>query len=145
MQLLRTTLIALAWGLAGCAAYGGAAVLEVATDVVAPSRGVALEAPDAIQTADGTRFHGWVCRKGPVISPTRIRLERVSGSGEILDSVARSISGLGGRGPRCSVYDVPTNWKITPDERVRVCALRTDSPCAPSPGGATAERARNPA
>lgn len=131
MQSSRIVLIALSLGVAGCAAYGGATLLEVTTDVVAPNSGVVLKGPDVIATMEGTRFHGSVCRKRPVMSPTRIRVERVGAAGEILASAARPVSGLGGRGPRCSVYDVPTDWRIAPDERVRVCALRTDTPCRP--------------
>jgi hypothetical protein len=145
MTTWRTMLIALSLGVAGCAAYGGVALLEVSTDIVAPSRGVVLSVPDAIQMTDGIRFHGWVCRKGPVISPTHIRLERVSGSGEVLDSVTRTLGALGGRRPRCSVYDVPTDWRIAPDERVRVCALRNDASCATSLGATPAQGSHNPA
>ncbi len=118
-------------GAAGCAAYGGATLLAVPTELIS-RRGFALTSPVAIQTPIGTRFHGSVCRKSPMPSPTRIRLERVSASENVLASASRPLSGLGGRGNHCTFYDMPTDWTVGAGERVRVCALRLESACTPN-------------
>ena len=128
MNHLMTAGILASFGLAGCAAYGGAPLLSLPIDV-APSRNASVSTPDAIQTATGTRFHGSVCRSAPWNSPTRIRIERIGQDGAVVGVTSRPLSGLSGRGPRCTFYDVPTDWTIAPPERVRVCALRSDAPC----------------
>lgn len=120
--------------LTACAAYGGATLLDVRTEVNAP-HSVDIEAPDAIQTSSGTRFHGWICRRSPVFLPTRLRLERIGANGEVLASASRAISGLTPRGSTCTIYDVPTDWRVNADERVRICAQPTDTSC-PVPGQA---------
>lgn len=136
---------ALFLGLAACGTYGGAALLDVRAEVVAPSGGMVLKAPDAIETAEGTRFHGWICQARPVVSPTRIRVERLDASGALVASITRPVRGLGGRGPRCSLYDLPTAWRIAPDEHIRICALRSDAPCTPALGAAPNAVSRPPA
>lgn len=116
----------------GCAAYGGALLLPVPMEVSSPS-GFVLRSPDAIQTPTGTRFHGAVCRKSSMLSPTRVRVDRLGARGDVLASASRPLGGLGGRGRRCTFYEVPTDWTIGAGESVRVCALRSDSPCPPTP------------
>lgn len=131
MNHLMTAGILASLGLAGCAAYGGAPLLSLPIDV-APSRGASVSTPDAIQTATGTRFHGSVCRRAPWNTPTRVRIERIGQNGAVLGVASRALSGLSGRGPRCTFYDVATDWTIAPPERVRVCAGRSDAPCQPA-------------
>lgn len=138
---LRVLVILMSLSAAGCAAYGGATLLDVPTELNAPA-GVVLRSPDAIRTPTGMRFHGTVCRQWPMQSPTRIRVERISATGEILASASRPIWGLGGRGRRCSFYDVPTDWTVGAHERVRVCAPRSDTPCAPRPNPASQPASR---
>lgn len=115
-------------GLAGCAAYDGASLLSLAIDIV-PARNATVSTPDAILTTAGTRFHGSVCRRAPRIPPTRIRIERIGPDGTVVEAASRPISGLSGRGSRCTFYDLPTDWTIAPPERVRVCVGRSDAPC----------------
>lgn len=114
--------------MAGCAAYGGATLLYVPTVVSTPP-GFALASPDAIQSPEGTRFHGSVCRRSINMSPTRIRVERIDASGAVVASASRPLWGLGGRARGCTFYDVPTDWTVGPGEHVRVCAQRSDAPC----------------
>lgn len=128
MNPLMTAGILASFGLAGCAAYGGAPLLSLPIDV-APSQNASVSTPDAIQTATGTRFHGSVCRRAPGMSPTRIRLERIGPDGVVVGSASRALLGISGRGHRCTFYDVATEWTIAPPERVRVCAGRSDAPC----------------
>ncbi len=131
MNHLMTAGVLASLGLAGCAAYGGAPLLSLPIDV-ASSRNSSVSTPDAIQTATGTRFHGSVCRRAPWNAPTRIRIERIGQDGTVVGVASRPISGLSGRGSRCTFYDVPTDWTIAPMERVRVCAGRSDAPCQPA-------------
>jgi|688.fasta_scaffold659232_2 hypothetical protein len=128
MKHLMTAGVLASFGLAGCAAYGGAPLLTLPIDV-APSRNASVSTPDAIQTATGTRFHGSVCRRAPWNAPTRIRIERIGQDGTVVGVASRPISGLSGRGSRCAFYDVLTDWTIAARERVRVCAGRSDAPC----------------
>lgn len=131
MNHLITAGILASFGLASCAAYGGAPLLSLPIDV-APSRNASVSTPDAIQTATGTRFHGSVCRRAPWNAPTRIRIERIGQDGTVVGVASRPISGLSGRGSRCTFYNVPTGWTIAPMERVRVCAGRSEAPCQPA-------------
>ena len=133
MNPLMTAGILASFGLAGCAAYGGAPLLSLPIDV-APSRSASVSTPDAIQTATGTRFHGSVCRSAPWNSPTRIRVERIGPDGAVVEAASHALSGLSGRGHRCTFYDVATDWTVAPHERVRVCAGRSDAPCQPPTG-----------
>ena len=128
MNHLITAGILASFGLAGCAAYGGAPLLSLPIDV-APSRSASVSTPDAIQTVTGTRFHGSVCRRDPWNAPTRVRIERIGQNGAVVGVASRPLAGLSGRGPRCAFYDVATDWTIAPPERVRVCAGRSDAPC----------------
>lgn len=131
MKTVTTAGILAALGLAGCAAYGGETMLSLPIQVI-PSRSVTLRTPDAIRTATGTRFHGSVCRSVPWMSLTRIRIERLGAGGAVVDTATRPLSGLGGRGPRCTFYDVATDWTVGSGEQVRVCAGRSDAPCMAS-------------
>lgn len=135
MKILCALGIVMSLGAGGCAAYGGATLLAVPMEMNSP-RGFVLGSPDAIQTPTGIRFHGSVCRRSPMLSPTRIRVERLGLRGVILASTSRPLWGLGGRGRRCTFYDVPTDWTVGAGESVRVCALRSDSPCPKNPGPA---------
>jgi hypothetical protein len=118
-------------GLAGCAAYGGAPLLSLPIDVN-PSQSASVSTPDAVRTATGTLFHGSVCRRAPWMSPTWIRIERIGPDGAVVGAASRALSGLGGRGPRCTFYDVATDWAVAPAERIRVCAGRSHAPCQPA-------------
>lgn len=114
--------------LSGCATYGGATLLHVPIDVT-PPLGFALPKPDAIRTPTGTRFHGSICRRSTAMSPTRVRLELIGARGEVIASASTPLWGLRGRARHCAFYDVPTNWTVSAAERVRVCALRSDTSC----------------
>lgn len=134
MNLFRIAAMTLLLGVVGCAAYGGATLLTIPMDVSAP-RGVTLRPPDAIKTAAGARFHGAVCRRALVMSPTRIRVERIDISGVVVASASRALSSFGRREGGCRFYDVPTDWTIGAGERVRVCALQAGAACpAPQAG-----------
>lgn len=129
MKLLSMSASLVSLAVAGCATYGGATMLSMPIEV-SPSRSATVRTPDAIQTATGTRFHGAVCRNIRWNSPATIRVERIGVDGAVISAVSRALSRLGGRGQRCAFYDVPTEWTLTPGERVRVCATRADAPCA---------------
>lgn len=115
-------------GLASCAGYGGATLLRLPVEV-SPSRYATVRTPDAIKTATGVRFHGSVCRSTSSLPPTHLRVERIGADGAVADAASRTLWGLGGRGRRCSFYDVTTDWTLGAAEHVRVCAGRSDAPC----------------
>ena len=116
--------------ISGCASYSGATVVAIKTEVSAP-RGYSLAKPVAIQTADGTRFHGSVCRQSISPPPDQIRLDRLDSNGAVIASTTHRLSGLQGRNALCTYYDVNTLWTISSGERVRACAVRTESSCPP--------------
>ena len=124
--------VLLALGVTGCVTYGGARVLDVATDLNAP-RGFTLTAPAAIETPAGTRFRGSICRRYGVAQAHTIRLERVGPSGDVIASASRALPSLAYRGQPCTFYEVATDWSIQPAERVRVCATQTDKACSTPP------------
>lgn len=119
----------LALGVTSCAAYGGARVLDVATDLN-PPRGFTLTAPAAIETPEGTRFRGSICRRLGMAYPHAIRLERVGRSGGVIASASRALPSLAYRGHPCAFYEVVTDWSVQPDERVRVCATQAERTCS---------------
>lgn len=118
-------------GLASCAAYSGATLLHPPVEV-SPSRYARVATPDAIKTAAGVRFHGSVCRSAPGLPPTHLRVERIGADGAVAGAASRTLWGLGGRGRRCTFYDVTTDWTLGAAEYVRVCAARSDAPCPQS-------------
>ena len=89
--------------------------------------------PDCVLvvTRDGEslRFRGFLCRKSVAMSPYRVRLERLSSDGQVLGAATGRVSGLSGRGHRCTVYTVTAPWRLEPGDRVRACAQRGDGPC----------------
>jgi hypothetical protein len=130
MKIAMTAATLASLGLAGCAAYGGATLLSLPIEV-SPVRNASVRTPDVIQTATGARFHGSVCKSVAWNAPTRIHVERVGSDGAVIATASRSLSGLGGRTPRCTFYDVATDWTVAAAERIRVCASRSDAPCPP--------------
>ncbi len=129
---LRALGVLLMAAMAGCAAYGGAPLLDVATDVTA-SRGVKLQRPVAIKTTTGTRFHGLICRGSTAQVWNQIRVERLGAAGGVVASAAQTLPNLTYRGQPCAYYDVATDWTIGPAERVRVCAVRFQTACGAAP------------
>ena len=117
-------------GAGACAESGGATLLPVPMDVTAPY-GFVAGSPAAFQTPTGTLFHGSVCRHSWMAPPTRVHLDRISARGAIVASTSSPLFGLEGRNSTCTFYDVATDWMIAPGERINVCAVRTDMPCAP--------------
>jgi hypothetical protein len=120
--------ITLGLGVAGCAAYGGAILVQVPIRSSA-TRGATVASAVALETTIGTRFHGTVCRDPLAPPPTHLHIDHMSSGGVVLASDTRRLSGLEGRNTRCAVYDVATNWKGAPTESVSVCALRSDALC----------------
>ncbi len=112
----------------GSAVAAPAARVEVATEVISPV-GFRLKPPSAFRDGDGLRFRGFLCRKSVAMAPYRVRLERISSDGQVLGAATGRVSGLSGRGHRCTVYTVTAPWRVQPGERVRACAPRGDGPC----------------
>lgn len=113
----------------GCASATPAARVAVATEIISPP-GFRLEPPSAVLDGEGLRFRGFLCRKSVAMSPYRVRLERVSSDGQVLGAATGRVSGLSGRGHRCTVYTVTAPWRLQPGERVRACAQGGDGPCS---------------
>ncbi len=114
--------------LAGAANAAPPQRVEVATEVI-PLTGFRLEPPGVTRDGDSLRFRGFLCRKSVAMSPSRVRLERLSSDGQVLDAATGRVSGLSGRGHRCTVYTVTAPWRLEPGDRVRACAQRGDGPC----------------
>jgi len=113
---------------AGVAAAAPAERVEVATEVI-PLTGFRLEPPGVTRDGESLRFRGFLCRKSVAMSPYRVRLERLSSDGQVLGAATGRVSGLSGRGHRCTVYTVTAPWRLEPGDRVRACAQRGDGPC----------------
>jgi hypothetical protein len=112
----------------GCA--GGGALLNLPIEVAAP-RGFALKTPVALKTPEGVRFDGALCRESLSPAPTRIRLDHVSASGALLGTRSASVTDLEGRNAHCAYFNVQTDWTVAEGDHIRVCAPRSDAPCAP--------------
>lgn len=119
--------------LGSCATYGGYTPVKVFTEIV-PPYGFSVSTPVALQIPGGTRFHGAVCRRSPtvMVPPSHLQLDLLDQEGRISASASQRLSGLGGRNSHCAFYDVDTKWTIGPNDRVRVCAQRTEQPCLAS-------------
>ncbi len=113
---------------AGTASAAPPERVEVDTEVI-PLTGFRLEPPGVTRDGDSLRFRGFLCRKSVAMSPYRVRLERLSADGRVLDVATGRVSGISGRGQRCTVYTVTAPWRLEPGDRVRACAQRGDGPC----------------
>lgn len=113
---------------AGTANAAPAERVEVATEVI-PLTGFRLEPPGVTREGESLRFRGFLCRRSVAMSPYRVRLERLSSDGQMLGAATGRVSGLSGRGNRCTVYTVTAPWRLEPGDRVRACAQRGDGPC----------------
>lgn len=94
-----------------------------------PAHRLSTGVPGVTHDVDSLRFRGFLCRKSVAMSPSRVRLERLSSDGQVLDAATGRVLGLSGRGHRCTVYTVTAPWRLEPGDRVRACAQRGDGPC----------------
>lgn len=127
MRLVSMFAVALV-ALAGAANAAPAERVEVATELIQLA-GFRLEPPGVTRDGEALRFRGFLCRKSVAMSPSRVRLERLSPGGQVLGAATGRVSGLSGRGHRCTVYTVTAPWRLEPGDRVRACAQRGDGPC----------------
>jgi len=114
--------------LAGAAHAAPAERVDVAAEVI-PLPGFRLEPPGVTRDGESLRFRGFLCRTSVAMSPYRVRFERLSSEGQVLNVATGRVSGLSGRGHRCTVYTVTAPWRLEPGDRVRACAQRGDGPC----------------
>jgi hypothetical protein len=107
---------------AGCVSYGGLPKSDVRVEAV-NSPQIELRRPDALVTPQGTRIHGWACRRSrATVSGSSIRVERIGKEG---DAIAVADGPLDTRRLAhhrvgCVVYDVKTAWRLQKDETLRV-------------------------
>lgn len=113
-------------GVAGCAVHRP--VLQPVRAEVAPREGFRIDRPVAIVDQRGLRFHGWICRNFlGSFAPRRLRLERLDAEGRQVAVAATGVT-LPAR-PDCTIYDISTDWRLAPGERVRLCASDNGTPC----------------
>lgn len=123
----RTTLlIAIAAGLggflSGCASYGGLVRSDVPV-VAVSSRQIELRPPDALVTLQGTRIHGWACRRSrAMVSGSSILVERIGTNGSAIAVADGPLDTrrLAHHRVGCVVYDIKTSWRLQADETLRV-------------------------
>ena len=116
----------------GLAAHGGQTAPVQPVDATTLN-GFSIRSPAALRTAEGVRFHGWVCRESGVHTQAHIQIDRLNAQGAILASTSHPVSGLNGRDNHCAIFDVPTNWTLAPGDKVLVCAARSDQTCVSKP------------
>jgi hypothetical protein len=116
---------------------GALAAAQAGSIEIMPSSGAALGRPDVTQMGAGLRVRGSICRKAQ-IPPAWVRIERIDAGGTVVAAKSQRLSGLSGKGRRCSFYELTTDWSLGSGERVRLCATRTASHCRPpaTPGAA---------
>jgi hypothetical protein len=95
-------------------------------------RGYEVRGAAVQQTPAGARIHGRICRQSLTPPPTRLAAEHLDADGKVLASASHSLSGLGGRGNACAVFDFPTDWTLAAGDAVKLCALRSNGAC-PTP------------
>ena len=114
---MKTTVI-----LSAIALIAGAAQAQAAT--ISHSDALQVYAPRYVQTADGARIQGAVCRRAPVshISLSNLSVSLVGASGAVTSEQGSAYSTvLRDRGAHCGFYSVQTNWKVAPGAAVEVC------------------------
>lgn len=105
--------------LAACATPTRTPDIPVSVEIV-PDREIRIGTPSAIVEPYGTRLHGWLCRATVTAEGTHgLRAERLSDAGEVVDTFIGK--GTLPRSHGCAIYDVRTDWKIQPGERLRIC------------------------
>lgn len=119
---------ALAVAQTACAGIDRPASLNEAAQIE-PAQGIRLYAPATTLTTTGAQMRGFVCRGSAVIAPTHVQLERIGSNGAVISTHRTRVSGLSGRGARCAVYSISTDWAPQVGERLRVCALRSSRAC----------------
>jgi hypothetical protein len=117
--------------LVGCAGGGGAAL-----DLNANASGssyFSLSRPSAYKAATGMVLAGRVCRRArtTVLSPPRVRLERVGLDGAVLETASATVGPIYRNGDQpCARYSRRLAWSMPAGESVRACFDR-GGPCAP--------------
>jgi|GEM_PF-2942901 len=111
---------------AGCVSYGGLPTSDVRVEAV-NSPQIELRRPDALVTPQGTRIHGWACRRSrATVSGSSIRVERIGKEGSAIAFADGSLDTrrLAHHRVGCVVYDVRTSWRLREDETLRVSVRR---------------------
>lgn len=125
--MLRIAIVAGLGGLlSGCASYGGLPRSD-ARVVVLSSRQVELRQPDVLIVPEGTRVHGWACRRSRAsVAGSSIQVERIGADGRPVAIAEERLNTmrLGEHPVGCVVYDVKTSWRLEADETLRVSVRR---------------------
>lgn len=114
---MKTTVILSAIALIAGAAQANAAAIS-------HSQALQVYAPTYVQTSEGARIQGAVCRRAPVshISISKLSVALVGAGGAVTSEQASGYSTvLRNRGAHCGFYSVQTPWKVAPGSAVQVC------------------------
>ncbi len=98
-----------------------------------------LAASAAVASADGATISGRVCRlaRSTLMSPQRLRLERVGADSAVAETAEVSLPILSTRvEQRCARYAARVAWRLMTDESLRLCFDR-GQPC---PAASTGHR-----
>ena len=92
-------------------------------------------APRARAVGDAVRIEGSVCRRAnrSLISPSRVQIDHLSGTGELIETGYTYLPRLSQReDQRCGRYFAKLKTAPLPGDVVRVCLPRSHGPCAVS-------------
>jgi len=113
--------------LSACLSITRPQYVPILSEVVAEP-GLSIDRPAAILDPAGLRFHGWICRRWTGgAAPTRLRLERLAATGHTTAFTYGTVHVPERSG--CTVYDIPTDWRFSPLERVMLCVADRDRGC----------------
>ena len=99
-----------------------------------------LGRPSVYRQGEGLRLVGRVCRRGrtTLLSPPRVRLERVASTGDVVDVARAGVPAIYGRSDQACTSNLTTlNWRFASGESVRACFDRGRS-CSGDPGAKVA-------
>ena len=101
-----------------------AGVAQAQGATVSRSEALTVYAPSIVQTSEGARISGAVCRRGPVshISVSNLSVALMGAGGAVTSQQASGYSTvLRDRGAHCGFYSVQTSWQVAPGADLKVC------------------------
>lgn len=100
----------------------GAAEVQAAT--VSRNQALTVYAPSIVQTTEGARIRGAICRRGPVshINVSNLSVALMGAGGAVASEQGSAYSTvLRAHGAHCGFYSVQTSWQVAPGADLKVC------------------------